>query len=70
MALTDPVRIIPHAPEGIPYTGSFEVVWPGGREFFYWDDVAGRRLREDALTHDQALEKARELARAERAKLA
>lgn len=69
MARTDPVRIIPHAPEGIPYTGSFEVVWPGGNRFFYWDDVPGRRLRQEALTHDEALEQAKALAREKRAEL-
>lgn len=67
MAQDDPVRIIPHSTEGIPDTGSFEVVWPGGRQFFYWDDVASRRLRPDALTRDQALEQARALAREKRA---
>lgn len=66
MAENDPVRIIPHQPEGVPYTGSFEVVWPGGKQYFYWDDIAGRRLRTDALSHDQALELARELAREKR----
>jgi hypothetical protein len=69
MAQDDPVRIIPHSPEGIPDTGSFEVVWPGGKQYFYWDDDAGRRLRPDAMTRGQALARAMELARTERAKL-
>lgn len=60
------VRIIPHHPEGIEGTGSFEVTWPGGRRFFYWDDVAGRRLRPDALTKAEALEQAKALAREKR----
>jgi hypothetical protein len=63
----DPVRIIPHSV--IPDAGSFEVIWPGGHRFFYWDDVPGRRLRPDAMSQSQALEAARELARTERAKL-
>jgi len=60
----DPVRIIHH--EAVPDCGSFEVRWPGGRRFFYWDDLAGRRLSPDILTRDQALEQAKALARAER----
>jgi hypothetical protein len=38
--MTDRIRIIPHAPEGIPDCGSFEVWFADGRpsEFFYWDD--------------------------------
>lgn len=67
MAQDDPVRIIPHSPEGIPDTGSFEVIWPGGNRYFYWDDDASRRLRPDALTRAQALEQARALAREKRA---
>lgn len=69
MAEGDRVRIIPHRPAGVPGTGSFEVVYPGGRKFFYWDDIAGRRLRDDILTSDQALAKARALAQAQRDKL-
>lgn len=67
MAQDDPVRIIPHSPQGIPDTGSFEVIWPGGKQYFYWDDVASRRLRPDAMTRAQALEQARALAREKRA---
>jgi hypothetical protein len=67
MAEDDPVRIIRHSV--IPDAGSFEVRWPGGHKFFYWDDIAGRRLQPDALTQDQALEAARALARTERDKL-
>jgi len=62
--MPDPVRIIKH--EAVPGSGSFEVCWPGGQRFFYWDDLAGRRLRPDLLTRDQALEQAKALARAER----
>jgi hypothetical protein len=38
------------------------------REFFYWDDVASRRLRPDMMTSERALEQARAFARAERDK--
>lgn len=71
MAETDPVRIIPHRPEGIPDTGSFEVVWPGGKRYFHWDDNAGRRSISKSvnLTRLEALEAARALARAERDRL-
>ena len=59
-----PVRIIKH--EAVPGSGSFEVCWPDGRRYFYWDDLVGRRLRPDLLTRDQALEQARALAREKR----
>ena len=40
----DRVRIIKH--EAVPGCGNFEVRYPDDRpsEFFYWDDVAARRL--------------------------
>jgi len=55
----------------VPKCGSFEVRFPDGREsrFFYWDDVAGRRLRPDLLTSEQAIGEAKTLARNERSKL-
>jgi hypothetical protein len=59
MAETHPVRIIPHSPEGIPDTGSFEVVWPGGKQYFYWDDLPGRRSVNGWLTRAEALERPR-----------
>jgi hypothetical protein len=42
--LTERIRIIPHAPHGIPDCGSFEVWFADGRpsEYFYWDDNPGR----------------------------
>ena len=66
--MTDPVRIIRH--EAVPGAGSYEVRFVDGRgsKFFYWDDVPGRRLREETLTGKQAFEQARALARAERDK--
>jgi hypothetical protein len=60
------VRIIKH--EAVPDCGSFEVRFADGRPsvYFYWDDIKSRRLREDVLTSEQALEHAKALARAER----
>jgi hypothetical protein len=71
MAEGDPIRIIPHSPKGIPDTGSFEVVHPGGREMFFWDDNAGRRSISKSVKMDreEALKAAQEFARREREKL-
>jgi hypothetical protein len=68
--VNDRVRIIKH--EVIPKTGSFEVRFPDGRPsaYFYWDDISGRRLRLDAMTSEQALAKAKALARIEQDKFA
>jgi len=46
-AMADCIRIVPH--EAVPKCGSFEVRFPDGRpsRYFYWDDIAGRRLRPD-----------------------
>jgi len=64
-----PGRIRVRKHEAIPGCGSFEVQLPGrGSKFFYWDDVAGRRLRPEILTREQALEHAKALAQAERDK--
>lgn len=62
------VKIRKH--EAVPQTGSYEVYFSDGRpsQFFYWDDVASRRLRPEQMTSEQALEKAREFARLERDK--
>jgi len=67
----DPIRIFPHSPEGIPDCGSFEVWFQDGRpsRYFYWDDNPGRRSVTGKPTQDDALTQAKELARAERAKL-
>jgi len=42
--MLDRIRIIPH--EAVPRCGSYEVRFPDGRpsRFYYWDDIAGRRL--------------------------
>jgi hypothetical protein len=49
------IRIIKH--EAVPQTGSFEVRFSDGRPsvFFYWDDIAGRRLSAEQLDSKQAL---------------
>jgi len=62
------VRLIKH--EVVPDTGSFEVRFADGRQsrYFYFEDAPSRRLRPDMLTRAQALEQARTVARAERAR--
>jgi hypothetical protein len=66
MAVGDLIRIIKH--EAICGRGSFEVCFADGRvsQYFYFDDIPGRRLRPEMLTREQALEQAKALARAER----
>ena len=63
------IRVIRH--EAVPKTGSFEVRFEDGRpsKFFYWNDVAGRRLRPDQFDRDQALQLAKAFAQAKRAEL-
>jgi len=60
------IRIIKH--EAVPNCGSYEVRFSDGRpsEYFYWDDIAGRRLRADQMDSSRALEAAKTLARSER----
>lgn len=58
---------ISKTPEGVPKTGSYKVEVPGQDPvYFYYDDEPSRRLRPDAMTSEQALEKAREFARQQR----
>jgi len=59
------VRLIKH--EAVHKCGSYEVRYSNGRpsEFFYWDDIAGRRLNPDAVDSQTALERAKAFARAE-----
>jgi hypothetical protein len=59
-------RIIKH--EAVPQTGSFEVRFPDGRPsvYFYWDDVASRRLGAEQMDSKRALAAAKTLARSER----
>ena len=66
--MTARIQIRKH--EALPGSGSFEVRFADGREsvFFYFDDVASRRLQPELLTSQEALEQAKALARAERGK--
>jgi hypothetical protein len=60
------IRIIKH--EAVLKCGSFEVRFSDGRpsQYFYWEDLPGCRLRQDLVTSDVALERAKAVARAER----
>ena len=56
------VRLIKH--EAVPKCGSYQVRIDGLRpRFFYWDDIAARRLRSEQMTGAPALELAKSLAR-------
>lgn len=50
-----PVRIRKH--EAVPQTGSYEVCFSDGRPsvYFYWDNIAGRRLSPNLLTGQKRL---------------
>ncbi len=61
------VRLIKH--EAVPKYGSFEVRFPGGSRFFYWDDMPSRRVRPDLVDSKTALEQAKSFARAVRKQL-
>jgi hypothetical protein len=63
------IRIIRREP--VALCGSFEVRFPDGRpsRYFYWDDIAGRRLRPDLVDSATARRRALALARAEQAAL-
>ena len=63
------IRTIPH--EAVPKCGSFEVRFPDGRpsQYFYWDDIPGRRLRPDLVDGANAMREAQAMARAEQDKL-
>jgi hypothetical protein len=67
--MDDRIRIIPH--EAVPLCGSFVVRFPDGRpsRYFYWDDIAGRRLRPDLVDSETARHAAQSLARIERTAL-
>ena len=58
------IRVIKH--EVIPDCGSYEVRFPDGRpsQYFYFENLPGRRLRSDQV--EQPLEQAKAFARAER----
>ena len=61
-----PIRIIKH--EAVPKTGSYEVRFSDGRPsaYFYWDDIPGRRLRQEQVCSAEALQAARTFARGAR----
>jgi hypothetical protein len=64
--MTDkPVRIIKH--EAVPDCGSFEVRFADGRTsvYFYWDDIASRRLRPEQVDQETAKKQAQEFARSQ-----
>jgi len=65
------MKIGPIKHEAVPKCGSYEVRFSDGRpsEFFYWDDIPGRRLNPVAVDSQTALERAKAFARAEQAKL-
>jgi hypothetical protein len=67
--MADRIRIIPH--EAVPLCGSFEVRFPDGQpsRYFYWDDIAGRRLRPDLVDSATAKHAAQSLARIEQTAL-
>jgi len=56
------------ANEAVPKCASFEARYPDGRpsKHFYWEGLPGRRLRQDPVTSDVALEQAKAVARTER----
>ena len=62
------VRLIRH--EAVPGCGSFEVRYSDGRQsrYFYFEDVASRRLRPEQVDRATAQRQAQEFARAEREK--
>jgi hypothetical protein len=66
--MTERIRLIKH--EAVAGCGSFEVRFADGRvsQYFYFEELPGRRLRSDLLTRDEALEQAKALARDEREK--
>lgn len=60
------IRIKKH--QAVLGCGSFEVQYDDGRPslYFYWDDIAGRGVRSEQITREQALEAAKAFARGER----
>ena len=66
--MTDRIRLIKH--EAVAGCGSFEVRFADGRvsQYFYFEDLPGRRLRPEQLTRAEAQEQAKTLARDEREK--
>jgi hypothetical protein len=66
--MSEPVRLIKH--QAVPKCASFEVRFSDGSpSYFYWDDIAGRRLNPDRVDSEKALQRARALARTVRDKI-
>jgi hypothetical protein len=63
--MTDRIRIIKH--EAVPLCGSFEVRFSDERpsQYFYFDDMPGRRMRSNLVDRATARRAAEFLARAE-----
>ena len=60
--MADRIRMIPN--EAVPRCGSFEIRFPDGpSRYFYWDDIAGRRLRPDLVDRATAKLDAQSFAR-------
>ena len=59
--MAERIHIILH--EAVPKCGSFEVRFPDGRpsRYFYWDDIAGHRLRPDLIGSETAKKAAESL---------
>jgi hypothetical protein len=59
------IQLIKH--EAVPQSGSYEVRFPDGRpsQYFYFEDLPGRRLRPDLVDRETALKAAQAYARAE-----
>jgi hypothetical protein len=60
------IRIIKH--EAVAEVRQLRGRFADGRpsQYFYWEDLPGRRLRSDLVASDVALEQAKAFARAER----
>ena len=63
-------KVTLHKHEVVPKCGSFEVRFYDGRPsvYFYWEDIAGRRLKPGQMDRATALQAAKALAKAERDK--
>ena len=58
--MTDVIRLLKHtSPTATQDSGSYEVVFPDGRESVYWDDNPGRRAITQAMSNKEAFLKAK-----------
>lgn len=60
--MTDRVKIS-KTPEAVAKTGSYKVEYPGGVEYFHYDDEPSRRLRPEQVDQETAKKQAQEFAR-------